>query len=108
VQKKQRTILVDNNTLQLITNYLEQRKQFRYRGPKVFPIGRGRVNQILKKLGYRIGVPELHPQMFRHWFATAWINNGGDLKHLQTHLGHESLKATIALLGIRAISSRRI
>jgi integrase/recombinase XerD len=36
----------------------------------------------------------VHPHAFRHYFATEFVNQGGDVTELQKILGHNSLKTT--------------
>jgi len=86
-QRRQRTIPVDHNTLQLIDEYLRWRRKFPYRGPLVFPFTRQRGWQLIEKLGRRIGVKGLHPESLRHLLAARWINKGLDVKKLQFLMG---------------------
>jgi len=55
------------------------------------PLSRDVLLKLLKRIGDRAGVPNVHPHRFRHTFATEFLKNGGDLLKLQTILGHESL-----------------
>jgi site-specific recombinase XerD len=48
----------------------------------------------MKTLGKRLGIPRLHPHLFRHTFAVKWLVNGGDVITLQKTLGHTSLEVT--------------
>jgi len=51
------------------------------------------VQQMMRKLGRRIGVP-LHPHLLRHTFAINFLRNGADTFVCQQALGHESLEMT--------------
>lgn len=94
-QRRQRTIPVDGVTLALIQQYLEWRRRFPYHGPLVFPFGRQRGWQLVKKLGQRIGISWLHPHSLRHLLATTWVNRGLDIKKLQLLLGHVNISTTM-------------
>jgi len=93
-QRRQRIIPVDRNTLRLLDEYLQWRRQFPYRGPLVFPFSRQRGWQITEKLGRRVGVRGLHPHSLRHLLATRWADMGLDVKKLQVLLGHASIATT--------------
>ncbi len=56
LQRRQRTIPADQDTLRLLSQYLEWRRQFPYRGPLVFPFSRQRGWQLVRKLGRRAGI----------------------------------------------------
>ena len=94
-QRKQRTIPVDHDTLQLLDEYLKWRRQFPYCGPLVFPFSRQRGWQLVEKLGRRAGIKGLHPHSFRHLLATTWVANGLDTKKLQILLGHANIATTM-------------
>ena len=94
-QRRQRMIPIDHNTLRLIDEYLQWRRDFPYRGPLVFPFSRQRGWQLVKKLGRRIGIRGLHPHSLRHLLATAWVSKGLDVKKLQVLLGHASIATTM-------------
>ena len=94
-QRRQRMIPVDGDTLRLIDEYLQWRRQFPYRGPLVFPFTRQRGWQLIEKLGRRTGIRGLHPHSLRHLLATTWVGKGLDVKKLQVLLGHASIATTM-------------
>ncbi len=94
-QRRQRTIPVDRNTLRLLDEYLQWRRQFPYRGPLVFPFTRQRGWQLVKRIGRRAGIAGLHPHSLRHLLATTWVAKGLDVKKLQVLLGHASIATTM-------------
>jgi integrase/recombinase XerD len=94
-QRRQRMIPIDHNTLRLIKEYLEWRRQFPYRGSLVFPFTRQRGWQLIERIGRRAGIQGLHPHNFRHLLATTWVAKGLDVKKLQVMLGHASIATTM-------------
>ena len=94
-QRRQRMIPVDHNTLRRIDEYLQWRREFRYRGPLVFPFSRQRGWQLCEKLGRRVGIKGLHPHRLRHLLATTWASKGLDTKKLQLLMGHANISTTM-------------
>ena len=94
-QRRQRTIPIDPATLGFMDEYLQWRRNFPYRGPLVFPFGRQRGWQLVRRAGERIGIRGLHPHSLRHLLATTWVAKSLDVKKLQVLLGHASISTTM-------------
>jgi integrase/recombinase XerD len=57
----------------------------------IYPMKRQGVLQLLKRLGNKAGVLDVHPHKFRHTFAIEFLRNGGNVFELQQLLGHSNL-----------------
>jgi integrase/recombinase XerD len=107
--ERRRVVPIDQGTLDMVREYLESRKQFPYKGDLLFPITRQRAQQIVQKLGRRVGITEvgdpavsqrrkLHPHHLRHSFAIHCIKRGMSIERLQKILGHQSPTTTSVYL----------
>jgi len=107
--ERRRVVPIDQDTLHMVREYLEWRKQFPYRGDLLFPITRQRVDQIFWRLARRAGIKEigdpavskhrkLHPHHLRHSFAIHCIKGGMSIERLQKILGHQSPTTTSVYL----------
>jgi len=52
------------------------------------------IRSMVKKIGMRIGLPELHPHSFRHFYGTYLYRNTNDLRLVQILLGHARIETT--------------
>lgn len=67
---------------------------------KVFVTQRGNISNsglryILKEIGERSGVENIHPHRFRRTFATSLVNRGMDVQEMQRLLGHVNINTTM-------------
>ena len=54
-----------------------------------------RVWKIIKAIGVRVGVPELHPHAFRHSCGVELLRlSGGNLRAVQEHRRHADIQTT--------------
>ena len=66
-ERRQRTIPVDAATLALVKEYLRWRRRFPYHGPLLFPFSRQRGWQLIKRIGQRAGIKDLHQNFDKAW-----------------------------------------
>jgi integrase/recombinase XerD len=95
VQRRQRIIPVDRDTLRLLGDYLEWRRRFPYPGPLVFPFSRQRGWQLVERIGRRAGLKGLNPHRLRQWLVRRWLAKGLDAKQLRILLGQAGPAATL-------------
>ena len=58
------------------------------------PLERVAVWQIVRRLAARADLPDVHPHMLRHSFATHMLSGGADLRVVQELLGHADIGTT--------------
>lgn len=59
------------------------------------PLNAGGVRFLLRKLGKRAEVDNVHPHRFRRTFATKMASSGMDIQDIKTLLGHSSINTTM-------------
>ncbi|MGB8310961.1 MAG: tyrosine-type recombinase/integrase [Halobacteriota archaeon] len=88
---KQRRVLLDGETLNLLSEYISQ-QNIKENQP-IFGIKQWQVHAIIKKYGKMIGF-DIHPHTFRHSFAIHFVRSGADVRRVQLLLGHRSIATT--------------
>jgi integrase/recombinase XerC len=85
--RRERVMPLGEASLLALWDYL----QVRYSGlPHLWldehgcPLADEAIYILLKRLGERAGIPNLHTHRFRHTFATAWLREGGAERYLRT------------------------
>ncbi len=100
--KRERAIpLCDKATILALQNYKNQYQIYLSKESPFFlnrdkrPLSDQSVRQMIKKYQNQAGIPEnATPHMFRHTIATLLLENGVDIRNIQTLLGHSSLAVT--------------
>lgn len=102
---KQRLVPIGNYTQQQILHYIDnQRKNipiqkgyenFVFLNRRGKPLTRAMIFTIVRQLSEKINLQKkISPHIFRHSFATHLLENGANLRAIQTLLGHESITTT--------------
>ena len=96
--KKDRITYVDDGTLELIKEYLNERPD---KNPSLFVNRRGKrltersIENIIKKHVKRAGIKKkVTPHTLRHTFATHMLQNNANIVVIQKLLGHANLSTT--------------
>jgi integrase/recombinase XerD len=95
--KKDRTTVLSNNTLILLRKYYRQYqpKAYLFEGAENGQYTSTSIRKVLKRSMYKADVRKpATVHTLRHSFATHLLENGTDLRYIQTLLGHSSSKTT--------------
>lgn len=112
--QKDRITLLSQNVLTDLRTYFKEWKPkvYLFEGPvKSKPYSPNSISKILKRASIKAGVKKVvTPHMLRHSFATHLLEDGTDLRYIQTLLGHNSSKTTeiytqVAVHNIKTIKS---
>jgi site-specific recombinase XerD len=95
---RERNVFLDKETKRNIDKYVDSRESnsiYLFDSFKGGHLKKGAVERIVNKIGKRAGLcRELTPHVFRHTHATILLQQGCDLRHIQTLLGHADISTT--------------
>lgn len=67
------------------------------------PISETALYRRVQRIGRQAGIPNLHPHVMRHTFATRLVEQGIDLRTVQELMGHASIQTTQRYLRVRPL-----
>lgn len=100
---KNRYIFLSDMTVNVLKRYLELLPDRKYKYLFIncvnlkTQITDSKINWLIHNIKKDLKIPDhvsISPHKFRHTYATACLNNGADLVHIQKLLGHTSLRMT--------------
>lgn len=94
---KERTVYLTEVSTMYLKKYLAGRKDCSpalFVGKRSSRIKKNAIETILRNLGMRAGVENVHPHRFRRTLATNMIDRGASLQDVQMILGHEDIRTT--------------
>lgn len=97
---KRRTCYFSAEAELYLTEYLGARTDdgealFVARNQRGARLGKSSVEKMMRELGRRVGVPNVHPHRFRRTFATNKLKRGMRLEEIQQLLGHSNMDTTL-------------
>jgi integrase/recombinase XerD len=122
-QRRVRTLPLDTETLEILTDYVKRGGPVKRRGKKLlFGINRHRAWQIVKECAAKAGLPALvnpetgkvhnvSPHRLRDAFAVHAVkldDSGDGLRLLQEHLGHASFNTTAKYRKVAGGGTKRL
>ena len=95
--RRSRIVPLSKSTLNLLRELIAEIKEFNtdyifssnHGEPLTVNQARHRIKKHAKDTGLKINI---YPHLFRHTAATIFLENGGDIRHLQNILGHADLR----------------
>lgn len=95
---KERKVYISDKAMFYLKKYLESRKSFNvdlFVNRNNDGMTKQNIEVLVKKIGQRAEVNNVHPHRFRRTFATNAINKGMKIQNVQAILGHSSLDTTM-------------
>lgn len=92
---KDRMFIISENLAKDLGDYLKKKKEPQYVFSKDRPLTTRNIQKIVKNLRVKAGInKKVTPHTLRHSFATHLLEEGTDIRMIQTLLGHASLNTT--------------
>ena len=94
---KERTVYLTPVAAMYLEKYLQTRKDNNkalFTGKGSSRLKKNGIEAVMKRLGERAGVNNVHPHRFRRTLATELIARGAALQDVQMILGHEDIRTT--------------
>ena len=99
---KEREASLTNEAIKILQSYLKARSQWRGNKNKALftsrtgaRITKMNIQRNIERYGREAGIiKKITPHMIRHSIATHYLNNGMDIRKIQSFLGHSSLAST--------------
>ncbi|MBW9212052.1 MULTISPECIES: site-specific tyrosine recombinase/integron integrase [Terrabacteria group] len=114
-ESKERMVPFYEDLAILLAKYLKESASFSnldqpiFMGLKRKAISTRSIQLLLEKKGRELNLPfRLHPHVLRHSFATHLLDNGADLRVVQSLLGHENLSTTQIYTHVSQDTLRRV
>ncbi|TGY93623.1 hypothetical protein E5329_17865 [Petralouisia muris] len=94
---KERTVYLSEVAAMNLGNYLSSRKdknEALFTGKGTERLGKNGIEVLLKKIGKKAGVQNVHPHRYRRTLATNLLDRGMNIQDVAVILGHADLKTT--------------
>ncbi len=95
---KERTAYINELAKTHISKYIMNRGvvgEYLFYNKKKQPLNPGGVRHLLKELGKRANVDNVHPHRFRRTFASGMASRGMELQEIKKLLGHSDINTTL-------------
>lgn len=99
LKSKPRNVFLGKAAKQAMWVYLAERNDYE-KDDRLFELTEKSIRQLLRSLGTRANIENVHPHRFRHTFAIEFLRNQRDPFMLMRLLGHSSLTMTNHYLDI--------